>query len=100
MNSRAYIGRINTDIFRVLTVANPFDAHILRVEATPDLSVAKVFVNKDADKFAQKAGFFRNEIAQNINLRKVPNLKFIIDDGEKNTARVEELLKIINGEKK
>ena len=95
MNSKAYIGRINTDIFRILTVSNPLDAHILRVEVTPDLGLAKVFVNKDAEKFATKTGFFKNEIAS-LNLRKVPNLKFIVDDGEKNTARVEELLKIIN----
>ena len=96
MNSNAYIGRINTDIFRILTLANPFDAHILRVEATPDLGYAKVFVNKDVAKFEARAGFFKSEIAH-LNLRKVPNLKFIVDEGEKNVARVEELLKQIKG---
>ncbi|MDR0462044.1 MAG: 30S ribosome-binding factor RbfA [Christensenellaceae bacterium] len=103
MNSKAYVGRINTDIFRVLTTAlqnklhgdSFLDVHILRVEASADLSSARVYVNIKAKEMEAHNGFFRNEIAQSINLRKVPNLRFIVDDGEKNTARVEELLKQI-----
>ena len=95
MNSEAYIGRVNSDIFRVLTLANNTDAHILRVEASPDLSSARVFVNGGVEEMEHASGYFRNELANNLRLRKIPNLRFLLDDGDKNTARVEELLQQI-----
>jgi len=95
----AYMGRTNADIFRILTLAlqksgdkNLTDVHILRVECSADLSTARVFINGGLKHMEGISAFLRNEIAQNMKVRKVPSLRFIIDDGAKNTARVEELL--------
>ena len=99
MNSESRLGRVNADIFRVLTMANNIDAHILRVEAAADLGTARVYVNGKREEFERATGFSKNEIAQKMKIRKVPALRFIVDEGEKNTARVEELLLQIKGEK-
>ena len=106
-SSPAFIGRINSDIFRILSVAlrdkvsDPklCNVHVLKVDTAPDLGHAKVFVNSCEKELNDMHGFFRNEIAHNIKIRRVPNLRFIIDDGDKNSARVEELLKQINSTK-
>ena len=102
MNSKAYIGRINADVFRILTLAlremnneGLGDVHILRAEVSPDLSTARIFVNGGVEMLNGSQGFFRNAIAQNLNIRRVPMLKFIVDSGEDNAKRVEELLKQI-----
>ena len=97
------MGRVNTDIFRVLTTAlrdkikdeNLSEVHILRVDTAPNLDTARVFINTGAKQMEALNGFFRNEIAQNLKIRKVPTLRFIVDEGGKNTVRVEELLKQI-----
>jgi len=97
------MARTSADIFRILTlalqkIADPAmcDVHILRVEVSKDLSSAKVFVNNGAEKVEKVAGFFKTEIANNMRIKRVPNLRFIVDDGEKNAQRVEELLKQIS----
>jgi len=90
-----FMARTNADIFRVLSYANKTQHHILRVETAADLGTCRVYVNGGAKEFAGAEGYYKTEIAKNIKIRKVPALRFILDDGEKNTARVEELLKQI-----
>lgn len=105
------IQRINADILRVLSVAIHQKAKdeeldfvtILRVETSADLSEAKIYVtvagdkNKGMNALEQSSGFLRNEIAQNIRMKQTPKLRFILDKGVENAARVEELLAQING---
>ena len=94
------IQRINTDIFRVLTEAlqqkvgddNLANVQILRVETTADLSEAKVYVSGGLNSLEKAAGYLRNEIAQRIRMKKAPALRFVIDKGVENAARVEEIL--------
>jgi len=104
MNSSSVAGarieRVNADILRVLTItlrqkidnADLSGVSILRVETSSNLDNAKVFVNRGADVLAKVNGIFRNEIARTLNLRRVPLLRFIVDEGQKNADRVEELL--------
>jgi ribosome-binding factor A len=72
---------------------------ILRVETAPDLGSARVYVNSavGAKELEKSVGFLRTEIANNMKIKRVPNLRFIVDNGEQNAQRVDELLKIING---
>ena len=96
----AHTARINADILRVMTIAlrqktdnaGLDDAEILRVETSSNLDNAKVFVSGGLQSFEKASGFFRNEIAKTLNLRRVPVLRFIVDEGQKNADRVEELL--------
>lgn len=107
------IQRTNSDIQRVLTIAltqklgNPMlsSVHILQVETSADLSVARVHVDitsEEPDKvmaeLSSAAGFLRNEIAKSVKLRRAPELRFIRDVGRANAMRVEELLAQIKGE--
>jgi len=102
----SYMNRVNADLLRVLSVAlrnrasddKLLNVSILRVEASADLSTARVFVTGGADALNAIAGFFRNEVAQNLKIRRVPNLRFIMDEGQKNADRIEELLRIAKGE--
>jgi len=103
MNSNSvknnYIKRIEADIFRIIRTATIANGNVLRVELSKDLSSARVFVSGDIKEFENMSGFLKTEIANNMSIRKVPNLKFIIDVGEQNAQRVEELLRQIKGSK-
>ena len=105
MNSKnsfkaSFIARTNADILRVIALAvrkrdDMADVNILRVETAPDLSSARVYITAGADIMTNATGFFRNEIAQNLKIKRVPNLRFLVDSGAENSARVEGLLKQI-----
>ena len=108
MNSKSsspnrHLERTNADIMRVLTVAiqqkmkddSLLGVRLLRVETTADLSQASVFVNCGIDALERASGFLRNEIAQNVKMKQAPRLRFIVDKGIENAARVEELLQQI-----
>ena len=104
--------RINTDILRVLSMAllekaqNPDLAlvTIMKVETSSDYSFAKIHVDINGDDNDKKrvltallsaAPFLRGEIAENVKMRRIPALKFVIDKGRENAERVEEILKTI-----
>lgn len=99
--------RINADIYRAISsvlltkASNPAlqGATILRTELSDDGSVCDVFVTAHLAAFQQAAGFFRTEVAKKVNLRRMPRLVFILDEGQKNRDRVEELLAQIAGGK-
>lgn len=84
---------------------------ILRVDATSDLSSAKVFVSiysKDEQKrkttfnaIQADAKKIRFELAKVIRARTVPELRFILDDSMEYGDKMEKLFKAINeGENK
>ena len=84
---------------------------ILRVDATSDLSSAKVFVSvysKDEQKRMETfkaiqadAKKIRFELAKVIRARTVPELRFILDDSMEYGDKMEKLFKAINeGENK
>lgn len=74
------------------------------VEVTADLSFARVFVSilgPEAERGAtfealtHAAGFVRHELASRLELREVPEIRFVHDESARRGARVEELLKRI-----
>jgi ribosome-binding factor A len=108
--------RTNSEIYRACCIAlttranNPLlsGVTILRTELSRDSSVVRVYLRINGDDDAQKKsldafqksdGFFKGEIAKNLSLRRIPKLSFIIDKGNENIDRVEELLQKIHGGK-
>ena len=74
---------------------------IIRVETTPDLRFAKIYVSfleedkaKDALKGLKSAsGYLRRELGRELNLRYTPELQWSLDDSITYGAR---MLKLIN----
>lgn len=105
------IGRINEEIQRELSakirtlkdprVSGTGMVSITRVNTTPDLRYAQVFVsvlNKDEEKEALKglksaSGFLRRELGSALRLRYTPELQFVGDDSMEHGAHILELLK-------
>jgi ribosome-binding factor A len=74
------------------------------VEVTNDLSLARVYVSvletgESRDQVMQAlqhaAGFVRHELANVLDLREMPEIRFMLDTSIERGARVEELLKKI-----
>ncbi len=81
---------------------------ITDVVTSPDLRTAKIYISHlgtEADKQATIAaitaasGFFRKELANNLRLRRVPELTFYWDDSIERGAHIEELLDRVSFEK-
>lgn len=104
------LGRINEEIMRELsnlmrTLKDPrvtgAMVSITRVEATPDMRYAKVFISVLGDEKAlsdcvrglkSAAGFLRRELSSRLNLRYTPELYFAPDDSITHGAHIMELL--------
>lgn len=104
------LGRINEEIMRELstlmrTLKDPRVSgamvSITRVEATPDMRYAKVFISVLGDEKAlsdavrglkSAAGFLRRELSSRLNLRYTPELSFSPDDSITHGAHIMELL--------
>ena len=78
------------------------------VETSHDLRTARVYISHlgtEADKKATMSaitaasGFFRKELANNLRLRRVPELSFHWDDSIERGAHIEELIDRVNSEK-
>ena len=74
---------------------------VMRVEVTPDLDTAKVYISvlgeEDAPKKAVEAlnhaaGHVRSEIAKRMHIRKSPSFRFIEDDGAAYAAHINKIL--------
>jgi len=107
------IQRVNAEIMRVLTLAlrDKMGNHHLAgvtvrmVETTSDFSLARVFVQVSGDE-AEKSrvmseldrasGALRNHVAMRVTMKRIPELRFILDRGRDNANRVDELLAQIN----
>lgn len=78
---------------------------VTNAEISPDLQLATVYVQvlggekerKDTlIGLKQAAPHIRNVLASRIELRRVPNLRFVYDEGQDNYERIEKLLKGIS----
>ena len=104
------IGRINEEIQKELSscIRNLKDPRvqdtmisITRVETTPDLRWAKVYVSflqadraKDAIKGLKSAGgYLRRELGRALNLRNTPELTFVRDDSIDQGAHILDMLR-------
>lgn len=72
---------------------------VTAVETAPDLTFARVFVSMPADQAAETleglgaaAPFIRSALAQRLELRRVPELRFQRDRTMERAQRIEELL--------
>ena len=74
---------------------------LTRVEPSPDLRMAKVYVAIQGDESAQKdtlyalrhaKGFIQSEIASNLQLKSTPSLTFYLDEGKRKGGHVLELI--------
>jgi ribosome-binding factor A len=72
-----------------------------RVELSPDLRHAKVFVSvlneemqrQEAIRALERAeGFLRRELAHRLNLRVTPELQFLLDRGAEHSQRIATIL--------
>jgi ribosome-binding factor A len=105
--------RANSEIYRAFCTSlatkanNPIfgGVTVLRTELSADGSSVRVFLTvggsaaeeKVLEAFYKGAGFFRTEIAKTVSLRRVPKISFVVDKGNDNASRVEELLNKIHG---
>jgi ribosome-binding factor A len=81
---------------------------IVKVQTTPDLRFANVFLSILAEPEDQIAaidglnrarGFLRSELGSRLRLRRIPDLQFILDQTEEEAARIDQILKEIASEK-
>ncbi len=77
------------------------DVTVTYVEVSPDLRQAKIHVSVMGDPTRQQlslrglqhaAGFLQQKVAQRIDTRYTPKLKFILDQGVKHSIEVSQLL--------
>jgi ribosome-binding factor A len=80
-------------------------ATVTRVELSPDLHYARVFVSVlgtpeeqagTIDGLSSAVGFIRHEIGHRLTLRRVPELTFLVDHGAEEGERIEMLLRKIH----
>ncbi len=101
------IARINTDLQReisyVLAEAENKDFHFITVTAvsvTNDLSVAKVYVTILEDDKKEEImtallnakGFVRSQLFDRVDLRKIPDIRFIYDESVARGMRIEKII--------
>jgi len=74
---------------------------VTKVSASPDLRHAKILVSslgsgeekqEILSALASASGFFRNELARRLRLRRIPELSFEWDDSIERAARLLELI--------
>ena len=83
---------------------------ILRVEATNDLKLAKVKVsvyNKSDDvrketvaQLNRAEGFIARELGKRVDIRRIPTLKFTLDDSIEYAVHISEIINQLNSERK
>lgn len=73
---------------------------IPEVKVSKDFSYATVYVSfiNEADEkpslevLNKAKGFIRSELAKKLDIRRVPEIRFVVDEGYKREARITELL--------
>jgi ribosome-binding factor A len=77
-------------------------ATVTEVRMTPDLKQARVYVSVMGSEEEQKgtikalttaAGFIRHELSERLQLRRAPELMFVLDRSEEYAQRINELLR-------
>ena len=88
-------------------IKNPFLNNYLitvtGVEITKDLSLAKVYISSVPDNnedkiislLQQSEGFFRKELNQEVRMKKIPKLNFILDNTKFQIDKIDNLIKDI-----
>ncbi|MAX11293.1 MAG: ribosome-binding factor A [Chloroflexi bacterium] len=87
-------------------IKNPFLSDYLisitDVDISKDFSSAKIYISyvphddeeeKIIDTLQKSEGFFRKELSNEIRLKKIPKLNFILDKTNFNVAKIEKLIK-------
>lgn len=78
---------------------------IYDVVVTKDLSLARIFfspmeINKDPAEIIEgldsASGFLRTLLSRKLSLRKIPELRFIVDDTEAKSDRIDQLIQSSN----
>jgi ribosome-binding factor A len=81
---------------------------VTEVRVSPGLKQARIFVNVSGEPSEQaaamqglraSAGFIRRELVERIQLRRAPELFFVLDRSEQYGERIEELLRQVKKEK-
>ncbi len=106
--------RINEEVMRELSniirsdVKDPRVSSltsVVAVEVAPDLKTAKAYISvlgdeEDVDKTLEglksSAGYIRHKLAENINLRNTPEIKFIMDQSIEYGVRMSHLIDEVN----
>ncbi|MDR0985549.1 MAG: 30S ribosome-binding factor RbfA [Mycoplasmataceae bacterium] len=107
---------LESDILDCLNHTIKFDVYdetlkhcsLTAVKLAPDFSLLTVYVdtfdrskiNDMVDKLMIAKGFFKNGIAKGLNLRKVPDIKFVSDTTIDNSLKIDKILDNINQSKK
>jgi len=77
------------------------DVTVVRTEVSGDMQTAKVYVSVMGDEAKQNlclkglkscAGFLQSKIAKRMEMRYVPHLQFVLDQGVKNQLLVSKML--------
>lgn len=78
---------------------------VIRAEATTDLKFCKVWVSvlgeeeqveQTMEALRRASGFIRKRVAETINLRQTPEIKFIYDDSIQHGMRMRKLIESVN----
>ena len=106
-------GEFQKEIYEIITkkLKNPFITEmfsILKVDATDDLSHAKVYVSvfstseerkkRTFEEIAKSAKAIRYELAKVMKMRTVPELTFILDDSMEYSAKMDKIFNEIHKE--
>ena len=84
------------------------NASVTRVVVTPDLKIAKIYVEVRGDPTGKQRAlralerarsYLRRELAMQVQMKQIPDLAFYLDRSQENQERVEELLDLIHLEK-
>jgi len=82
---------------------------VLRVELSPDMSFARVYVSvygsqeeqqKTMEALEHASGFIRRQLAPRLTLRTIPRLRFILDRSMEHAENISRILAQIEQEEK
>ena len=107
--------RINEEVRReieaiIATAVKDPGLSVVRAEVTRDLAHAKIYISVYGDKaqldsaiegLARANGFIRRELAQRLELRRVPELHFVADDSIAYAVNMSQLIdQVVNDDEK
>ncbi|MFV0440563.1 MAG: 30S ribosome-binding factor RbfA [Lachnospirales bacterium] len=117
-SGQSRINRINDEIKKEISKLINYEVKDPRLEAfitvvsvdtTNDLYYCKIYISVFGDENTQKQvleglksakGFIRRELARRINLRKTPELTFVIDDTLEQAMKIDNIINKISKEYK
>lgn len=80
---------------------------VMRVETSPDLTNAKVYISVlDGDDKCEAAikvlnksqGFIRGELSKRLHIKRSPEFNFVKDDGAAYAQRINDIIRTINND--